>query len=208
MDILDTLLTQYANSPIIVGLLEGLNEAIDPSANIEQFYNIVLNLKTAQGYGLDIWGIIVGIGRNVPVDLSDDPKMGFYGSDNTPFNVAPFNGSGGKFVSYALPDNLYRKLIIIKAYANILYATAPNINKLLYYIFEERAYYRIIGGMQAQYVFEFTPTQFERLIIFSLGILPVPCGVSVEYTILNTAKTFGFLGSKLQPFNQGSFKNG
>lgn len=208
MDIIDTLLTQYANSPILVGLLEGLNEVIDPSVDIEQFYNLVLNLKTAQGYGLDIWGNIVGIGRNVSADLSTDPKMGFYGTGYTPFNVAPFNGSGGKFVSYALPDDLYRKLIIIKAYANILYATAPNINKFLYYIFEERAYYRVIGGMQAQYVFEFTPTQFERLIIFTLGILPVPCGVSVEYTVLNTATTFGFLGSKLQPFNQGSFRNG
>lgn len=208
MMIINTLLTQYANSPVIMGLLEGLNDALDPNVEIESFYNIVLNLSTAKGYGLDIWGRIVGIGRNVPTDLGNEPKFGFYRSEYKPFNVAPFNSNGGNFASYSLPDDLYRQLIIIKAYSNILYATAPNINKFLYYIFEDRAYYRIMGGMHGQYVFEFNPTQFERLIIFHLNILPIPCGVSVEYSIEDTTTTFGFLDSDRQPFNQGVFRNG
>lgn len=208
MNIVDTLLTQYANSPVIVGLLQGLNDAIDPSIEIESFYENVLNLATAKGYGLDVWGRIVGIGRNVPADLGNEPKLGFFKTGYKPFNVAPFNSNGGNFSSYRLPDDLYRQLIIIKAYSNILYATAPNINKFLYYIFENRAYYRAIGGMHGQYVFEFNPTQFERLIIFHLGILPVPCGISVEYSIEDPLTTFGFIGSDRQPFNNGVFRNG
>lgn len=207
MNIVDTLLTQYANSPVIVGLLEGLNEVIDPSADIQQFYDMVFNLSTAQGYGLDIWGRIVGVSRNVPYAVGDDPLFGFSEAEEyTPFNDAPFNGSGSGFSSYRMLDSQYRQVIIIKAYSNILYATAPNINKFLYYIFQKRAYYRVLGDMNGQYVFEFNPTSFERVIIFYLGVLPVPCGVSVEYKIISSSGTLGFNGSQLQPFNQGTFR--
>lgn len=206
MQVIDTLLTQYANSPVIVGLLEGLNEAIDPSINIEAFYDTVFNLSTAEGYGLDIWGRIVGVNRNVPYAVGSDPLFGFNGTGFKPFNVAPFNGSGSGFSAYQLPDDKFRQLIIIKAYSNILYATAPNINKFLYYIFKKLCYYSVLGGMHAQYIFEFSPDAFERLIIFYLNILPVPCGVSVEYKITATGETFGFNGSGLQPFNQGVFR--
>ena len=207
MNIVDTLLSQYANSPIIVGLLEGLEECLNPSATIGAFYDDILNVLTAKGYGLDVWGRIVGIGRNVPSSIGSDRTFGFNkDSGFTPFNDAPFSGSGSGFTSYALPDSLYRQLIMIKAYANILYATAPNINKFLFYIFKKRAYYRLTGDMQAEYVFEFTPTAFERLIIFSLNILPIPCGISVQYTIQSTSGTFGFNGSNLQAFNNGTFR--
>lgn len=207
MNIVDTLLSQYANSPRITGLLYGLQDAIDPSAQLDAFYDMVLNLDTAQGFGLDIWGRIVGIGRTVPSSVGSDKQFGFKETNYfTPFNQAPFNGNGAKFSSYMLPDTLYRQLIIIKAYSNILYATAPNINRFLYSIFKKRAYYRLLDNMHAQYVFEFTPSSFERLIIFSLGILPIPCGVSVEYTIIPTATTFGFNGSNLQTFNNGTFR--
>ena len=207
MNIVDTLLSQYANSPIIVGLLESLEECLNPSTTIDAFYDDIFNVLTAKGYGLDVWGRIVGIGRNVPSSIGSDRTFGFNkDSGFTPFNDAPFSGSGSGFTSYALPDSLYRQLIMIKAYANILYATAPNINKFLFYIFKKRAYYRLTGDMQAEYVFEFTPTAFERLIIFSLNILPIPCGISVQYTIQSTSGTFGFNGSNLQAFNNGTFR--
>ena len=205
MNIVDTLLSQYANSPTILSLLTGIQEAIDPSNSVDDFYSFVYNLNTAQGYGLDVWGRIVGINRNVPAVLGTDDQFGF-ADGYTPFNDAPFAAYGAKFSSFSLPDTLYRQLIIIKAYANIIYATAPNINAFLKYIFQKRAYYRVLGNMHAQYVFEFAPTDFEKLIINNLGILPMPCGVSVEYTVIAVEKTFGFNGSNLQTFNNGTFR--
>lgn len=62
-----TIISQYANSPIICALIERMNEWIDPRADIEQFYNMVFNVATAQGYGLDVWGRIVGIGRHFDI---------------------------------------------------------------------------------------------------------------------------------------------
>lgn len=205
---IDTIMSQYANSPIITGLIEGINTMIDPSTDLTNFYNMVMNLNTATGYGLDVWGRIVGVGRNVSVDLTDTDYFGFFeAEDFTPFNDAPFNGDGTDFASYPLYDELYKQLIIMKAYKNIIYATAPNINKFLSTIFpNQRSYYLITGVMSAKYVFEFTPTDFQRLVIFDLGILPLPCGVSVEYETILPSETFGFRGQNLQTFNNGTFR--
>ena len=206
MNYVDTLLTQYANSPVLCGLLEGLNDALDPSANIEDFYDKVFNLSTAQGYGLDIWGRIIGVKREVPSAISGEKLFGFSETKYfTPFNVAPFNGGGGKNSSYRLPDELYRRLLFIKAYINILHATAPNINKFLFQIFGKYSYYMPLGDMRAQYSFFFTPNQFENMIIYRLKLLPEPCGITVSYKIFSNNDTLGFSGSGLQPFNQGTF---
>ena len=66
-----------------------------------------------------------------------------------------------------------RKLIIIKAATNILYATAFNINKFLLMIFDgRRAYYNITGHMAAEYVLSSLLSNFERLVVYSLNMMP------------------------------------
>ncbi len=209
INIQHTLMSQYANSPVIVALITGLNDVIDPSASIESFYDIIWNLNTTSGLGLDIWGRIVGVNRNVQMSDPNAVTFGFNTSPDsqyfTPFNDAPFSGSGSSFQTYRLPDSLYKQLIIIKAASNILYATAPNINKYLYMIFNNRAYYMITGPMTAKYIFEFNMTPFQRLISYTLKLLPNPCGVLVSYEETPVNSTFGFEGTGLQPFDQGTF---
>jgi len=204
--LIDTLMSQYANSPNIVNLLNEMAYAIDPNSDLESFYNIAWNSATAKGFGLDIWGRIVGINRNMRFV---DPKGDYFGFEESkhfkPFNQAPFSGAGGKFSSYELPDEQFRMLIMIKAMSNIVYATAPNINKLLKFIFKERAYFLITGHMKARYFFEFTLNAFERAVVYDLGILPRPCGVLLDYRELDIKQCFGFAGTGLQPFNQGVF---
>ena len=198
-----TIMSQYANSPIIIKLIDELSEAIDPSSNIEQFYNLVFNLHTAQGMGLDVWGRIVGIKRQMSFP---DPEGEFFGFNDGfyPFNQRPFS-SGGQS-SYNLPDPAYRSLIFIKALVNIIYATAPNINKLMKQIFGgKRCYFLIVGHMKARYVFEFGLSAFERHIVYNTDILPRPCGVKIEVIDAIPPETFGFSGTGFQPFNEGTF---
>lgn len=208
-DLKETILSQYANSPILMAIIEGMNDAIDPRFAIEDFYNILWNLNTASGWGLDIWGRIVGVSRNVQMSDPDAITFGFkttpQDSKFTPFNVAPFSGAGAQFQTYQLPDSLYKQLIIIKAASNILYATAPNINKYMKTIFDDRAYYYITGHMTAKYIFEFDLTPFQRLITYTLKLLPEPCGVLVSYESSPIREIFGFEGSDYQPFDQGVF---
>ena len=173
-EVKDTLMSQYANSPAIVGIIDGIADALDPNATVDEFYSLLWNLSTATTWGLDIWGRIVGMSRNVQMSDPDAVTFGFktnpVSQNFTPFNVAPFSASGAKFNSYRLPDNLYKELIIIKAASNILYATAPNINKYLQMIFSEKAYYYITGHMTAAYIFEFELTAFQRLIVYTLKL--------------------------------------
>jgi len=209
LDYRETLLSQYANSPIIISIIEGMNDAIDPREMIEQFYQLLWNLSTAQGLGLDIWGRIVGVSRNVRMADPEAVNFGFKTTPQdpkfTPFDVAPFSGSGSQFQSYRLPDSLYKQLIVIKASSNILYATAPNINKYLKMIFNDRAYYYITGPMTAKYIFEFELTAFQRLITYTLKLLPEPCGVMVSYESYSVNGTFGFENTGFQPFDVGVF---
>ena len=211
LNIKETIFSQYANSPKILALISMVNDAIDPRYDIEQFYKQVFNIMTATDYGLDNWGRIIGVNRVVRMNPENSRTFGFYTDPDspnfTPFNVAPFYSTGTSFSSYSLPNELYRKLLIVKAISNIIYATAQNINKFLKEVFNKRAYYLITGTMQAEYIFEFSLTSFERLIVYTLGLLPNPCGVAVKYIEQPITDTFGFNGSGLQPFNQGTFSS-
>ena len=209
LDLKETLLSQYANSPVIISIIETMNDAIDPSYAINNFYNTLWNLSTATGWGLDIWGRIVGVSRNVQMSDPDAVTFGFKTDPQEvrfkPFNQAPFNSAGSQFGTYNLPDILYKQLIIVKAASNILYATAPNINKYMKSIFNDRAYYKITGHMTAKYVFEFELTPFQRLIAYTLKLLPEPCGVLISYESSPIREIFGFDGTGYQPFDQGVF---
>ena len=79
-----TIISQYANSPIICGMIERFNQCIDPRADAMEFYRDIWDIETANGYGLDIWGRIVGIERYVFI-TSHDENVGF-ATGFTPFN--------------------------------------------------------------------------------------------------------------------------
>ena len=203
----DTIMAQYANSPNILALIKGMNDAIDPQYFIDDFYNYVYRLSSAKGFGLDIWADKVGVSRNAPMADPNAKTLGF-ADGFEPFNSAPWS-DGGAFSSFQLSDDQLRKLIIVKAALNILYATAININKFLLMIFDgRRSYYNITGHMTAEYVFEFSLTNFERLIVYTLKMLPQPCGVGISYKEIDVDQTFGFNGSDLSNFNNGVFYSG
>ena len=206
-NIKDTIMSQYANSPVLLALIGGLNDIIDPQYFINDFYEYVFRLSTAKGFGLDIWSDKVGVSRYAPIQDPNAKTFGF-SPDFQPWNTYPWS-NGGSFSSYKLPDDDLRKLIIIKAASNILYATALNINKFLLMIFEGRkAYYNITGHMTAEYIFEFNLTPFDRMVVYSLRMLPQPCGVGISYLEINTNQTFSFNGSGLSNFNNGVFYSG
>lgn len=203
-NIKDTIFSQYANSPKLLAIIQAINDAVDPNGDIASFYDLVYRLSTAKGFALDIWANKVGVSRNAPMSDPNAKNFGF-AEGFQPWNTYPWS-DGGQFSSYQLTDDSLRRLIILKAGINILYATAPNINKLLFATFGgRRAYYNITGHMTAEYVFEFTLTPFERMIVYTLSMLPMPSGVGISYREVNHDQTFGFNGSELSNFNNGVF---
>lgn len=181
ININDTIITQYANSPVVCGLVEKMNEWIDPTADIQLFYDNIFNVATANSRGLDIWGVLVNLKRTLTVP-NEEGAFGFdSGLDSwNPFNQAPFVGEA-TYSEYRLEDEAYRALIMVKAMANIVYATAPYINQMLTLLFKDRgrAYFRTLGNMRARYTFEFSLEPFEKVIVQNL--LPRPSGVFIDY---------------------------
>lgn len=72
-----TLHAQFANSPTLVALIDRFNDWIDPTADLDAFYQYLWNVETARGFGLDFWGKVVDISRYLQVDQSE-PTFGFY----------------------------------------------------------------------------------------------------------------------------------
>lgn len=168
-----TIASQYATSPIITSLIESMNAAIDPSGDIENFYIWVWDVATAQGFGLDVWGRIVGVSRT----LLTSPAT-------------------------VLDDFDYRSLILLKALSNISTSTSHSINSLLLnWLGNVRAYVSDLGNMEMLLNFEFLLSPVQIAIIQHAGIFPRPTGVGLwvqthTYPLM-TFKQFGSLASPM-----------
>jgi hypothetical protein len=147
-------------------------------------YDNIWNINTANGYGLDVWGRIVGIQRVVAIQSFK--FFGFF--EQTTATVEPF-GPGGlgslyngvqSTTNYALSDKSFRQLIIAKAMANISPGSAQSINAILRSLFPNRGNCYVVdgGNMTMQYVFTFPLTRTEYAIIATSGVLPKPTGVA------------------------------
>lgn len=207
-----TIISQYANSPTLVQLVTNMNEYIDPRANLTAFFDFVWNVDTAQGFGLDIWGNIVGVGRLLQIP-GNDPIVGFdnpsFPKDWYPMSEGRFAIEGEVTTAYELPDDAYRVLILTKALANIITTTAPAMNQLLRNMFpgRGRAFVRDLGGMAMQFVFNFRLSTVEYAILTQSGALPHPAGVFYSVVVI-PGGLFGFQGyTGALPFNFGVFNS-
>lgn len=179
-DFWTTVISQYANSPILTTLISNCFQYLDQTYNMDQFFDLIWNIDTAQGIGLDIWGRIVGVSRTLQVETG--AYLGFEEPHDTvsqPFNQAPFYSGGTLTSNYLLSDDAYRTLILAKAFANICDGSIPAINQLLINLFPGRgnAYVTDEGGMEMTYTFNFTLSPVESAIVFNSGVLPKPVGV-------------------------------
>ena len=134
----ETILAQYANSPSLRGIIERFNKAADPNALIETFYNNVWNIETATGWGLDVWGRIVGVGRvqkvTAPQFIGFDEANDGSGSAR-PFDDGLFYTGTLDTTNYALTDDAFRRLIFARAAANISNGSIAEINRILMLLF-------------------------------------------------------------------------
>jgi len=196
---------QYDQSPRLTALLDNMRQYL--TVPVDDFYDIVWNIDTAQGFGLDIWGRIVGVERYISVP--GDDYFGFQtgANDWEPFNQAPFYSGSPASNTYRLSDDAFRLLILTKAFANITETTAPKFNALLQILFagRGRCYVNDLGDMQMRYTFEFALEPWEFVVITNGAVMPRPAGVKCQ--LLAVAKpVFGFaeMGEDASPFNVGT----
>lgn len=212
-----TVYVQYADSPALLAVLDSIHDALDPSDDIDSFFSTIWDIDTAETKGLDIWGRIVNVSRRLLV-TGNVVYLGFQeastSSDSSDSGAQPF-GYGTFYAgtlttnSYDLPDEAYRKLILVKAMSNICNCAVPTLNSLLNYLFSDRgkAFVQDVGEMQIRYVFLFTLSAVEKAIVTQSGAMPRPSGVLLSMMTIDPDTTLGFSGSNMQPFGQGVFFN-
>lgn len=182
-DVWKTVLKQYANSPVLMQLILNMDSYLDQSTNFDNFFDLVMNVDTAQGWGLDVWGRIVNVSRILSV-TEDQLFLGYQEAGQTaqPFNQAPFY-SGQRFNdAFVLTDSAYRVLILAKALANICDGSIPAINQILLNLFPNRGNCYVVDNlnMTMTYKFEFVLTAVELAIVAQSGVLPRSTGVSAN----------------------------
>lgn len=128
----DTVISQYANSPTLTAIIGYTSEWIDQTANFDAFYSDIWNIDTAVGYGLDVWGRILGITRNIAVDSGvayfsfDIPNRGYDSAANIYIDGQSLIAT----TQTSLADNDYRKLLLAKAVTNISGGDSTSINAM------------------------------------------------------------------------------
>lgn len=177
-----TVISQYANSPRMLALIDGLTAAFDRNAQFEEFITRAWDINTATGFGLDIIGRKVGVARALYV--ANEEYLGF--SDQTgaqPFGHGVFYSAYRLTPNFNLPDASYRRLILVRAALNITDCAIPTINKALMTLFPGygNCYVRDNLDMTMTYVFGAKLSKVDYAIVTQSGALPKPAGVS--YTV-------------------------
>lgn len=179
-DFWQTVVSQYANSPILTTLINNFFQYIDPTTNLDSFFDLIWNVDTAVGYGLDVWGRIVGVQRSIRVPGVqqffgfNEPSFSYAG-----FNQEPFYSGTLAVTNVSLSDSDFRTLIFAKALANISNGSIPAINQILLNLFPNRGNVFVVDNenMTITYQFNFVLTQAQLAMLFQSGVLVKPAGV-------------------------------
>lgn len=173
------ILWQYNDAPALNSLMQSKQAWYDTNHNgfWNDYIKNVLDISTANDYGLSIWGAMLQIPKTFLV-----------------------NG-----VETTISREQYRRLIQARMLLLRTRATLPEINKILNFLFGQygKAYVVDNNNMTISYMFSFMLTDLQLAILQQTPLLPKPAGVKMSISASGT-KVFGFDGCG-QPFDQAPF---
>lgn len=178
------MLSQYANSPKYVTLYNGFTDLFNNASTIEDWFNVVYNINTAEGFGLDMWGKILNQGRQFSYDDNGTTVNVYLGGEQT---------IDGITYDAEYMENMYRTVLFLRALSNVTNCTIASLNNLLQFYYKNRGgvYVLEYNPMEIRYVFEFYVSKLEK-VIFTTDIMPRPTGVGVSFEFLTLGEYFGF----------------
>lgn len=179
MDLTKHIFWQYNNAPVINSLINAKQNWYNQNQVTfwTDWVNNVINIQKANGYGLSIWGILLGVPRTYLV-----------------------NGE-----NITLSREQYRTVILARLRLIKMRGTIPEINSLLKFLFGQygKAYVIDNYNMTMTYRFDFNLSDLQIAVLTNVTLLPRPAGVKITIVSLDN-KVFGFNGSG-KPFNQARF---
>ena len=182
----NVILWQYDNTPNFNALIAMKQNFYDNAVSDfwERWIVDVLNIQTANEFGLTLWGFLLNLERPL------------------------YTNENGELVP--IPTESYRLLLNAKLYKNSHAPTFSNVNTFIRQIFfnhpDNKSYVQDNLNMSITYILDFFPTAEEEIVLKLNDFLPRPSGVKIQsITPIPPQKTFGFDGSGLQSFNNGVF---
>jgi len=182
------IISQYKNSPTMDAMILAFNAAMDQTENISNLYDFIWNVLTAEGYGLDVWGRIVGINRTIAIPGGIE-YLGFdeSGVGNwTGFGQGILFSGGETTTNYIFNDTDFRRMVLAKAATNIWNGSIPAFNQILLNLFPQRGlcYVADNQNMSMTLTFKFVLSSVDIAIVQFSGALPSPTGIVVNITQL------------------------
>jgi len=180
---MQTVASQYGNSPRMLSLLQSMNSSVDPVNDIDNFYSAIYDIDTANSYGLDLWGRIIGIGR-VMSATAIAKYLGFEEGQTSANDYLSF-GFGTLFTgnlqgSLTLADSAYRLLLKIKAISNIQGKSIPQINNMMTILFPNNKVWVSIPSKKVVKINSTTPfTQTEAALLLYSSTFFRPTGTEI-----------------------------
>lgn len=180
-NLLECILWQYDNATKLKALVQSCQDEFEGNTKDfwDNFYTNVFNLDTANSFGLAVWGLCLGIER---------PRYTYGGQE------------------YVYSDDMYR--LFLKSRSNFfsMDGSIYQFNRYMEFLFPNKPILVIDNlDMTFRVVFYYTPTAEEWLVLNNPDFLPRPSGVELELVIIAPEKIFGFEGSLLAGFDQGTF---
>ena len=206
-DIAETVQSQYATSKRMRAVIDAFWQAINPKSDIDLLYRKLVNPRTAEGYGLDVWGRIVAIGRSyLAVDdgtpyFGFDPPEGVKNERLNTFGNAPFYKQ--IYGKVRLADPMFRTYVFLKALINIGDSSLASLNQAVKLLFPDADIQILHTGTMVLRVLILSPlSESDKAALDNLPWLPAGVGLEIYQVI---TPTFGFAGTGLQNFDNGTF---
>ena len=206
-DIAETVQSQYATSKRMRAVIDAFWQAINPKSDIDLLYTKLVNPRTAEGYGLDVWGRIVAIGRSyLAVDdgtpyFGFDPPEGVKNERLNTFGNAPFYKQ--IYGKVRLADPMFRTYVFLKALINIGDSSLASLNQAVKLLFPDADIQILHTGTMVLRVLILSPlSESDKAALDNLPWLPAGVGLEMYQVI---TPTFGFAGTGLQNFDNGTF---
>ena len=206
-DIAETVQSQYATSKRMRAVIDTFWQAINPKSDIDLLYKKLVNPRTAEGWGLDIWGRIVAIGRSYLAVDDDTPYFGFDPPEGVKnerlnsFGNAPFYKQVmGKV---RLADTMFRTYVFLKALINISNSSLASLNQAVKLLFPDADIQILHTGTMVLRVLVLSPlSESDKAALDNLSWIPAGVGLEMYQVV---TPTFGFAGTGLKNFNNGTF---
>ncbi len=205
-----TIQSQYSASPNIKNVIKAFHNLIKIENDVNTLFKNMIDIDTAKGYGLDVWGRILALPRGY-ADVSDNqPYLGFKMLNDATdprldtFTNAPFYNQMATS-NVLLSDDVYYTYLMLKALINISNGSLGSLNYMLKFLFKDRDISIIhVDNMVLRLVMFDKLSIAEKQALYNMDWLPV--GVELEIYQVDT-DTFGFDGQELQTFDNGNFAN-